>query len=116
LVKVLIEAQLAKRKAEELEDFGGTYLRLAEDVNSFRADGSADDGLPKYSKSETDEGTALMRQFMETWKARAESLDDLNGESGASEEAQVDELRRVAEEFGERFKGSAWITGLMDRF
>ena len=76
-------------------------------------DGAADETLGKHSRSETDEGTALVRDFLDTWKARVG--DD---EAGVvmSEEEQVAELRRTAEEFEARFEGNAWVKGLMESF
>ncbi|EIW69972.1 hypothetical protein TREMEDRAFT_30126 [Tremella mesenterica DSM 1558] len=85
--------KLAKRKAEELEDFG---------------DGANDESLNKYSETETDQGAALMQEFLQTWKSRAEvSLEEL------SEEGQVGLLRKTATEFKERFEGSPWIMGVL---
>ncbi|KAL1409833.1 MSH2 protein [Vanrija albida] len=75
--------KLAKRKAEELEDFG---------------DSPAPE--PKLPKTEVEAGTELMRSFLETWRSRTE---------GASEEQQLKELRRTADEFKERFDGNAWV-------
>ncbi|CAD6590292.1 MAG: MutS-like protein, partial [Tremellales sp. Tagirdzhanova-0007] len=85
--------KLAKRKAEELEDFG---------------DSAPDNALTKYSRAETDEGTAIVREFLDTWKARVE-----DGSRELSEEEQVAELRRTAEAFKERFEGNSWVQGLM---
>jgi DNA mismatch repair protein MSH2 len=106
-------SQLAKRKAEELEDFGGELPHLS-DVNSnlteaYESDGE-DDTFGKFPKQETDEGTALVKSFLEDWKLRVESRGDMD------EDEQVAELRRVAEEYKERFEGNEWVKGLMTSF
>jgi DNA mismatch repair protein MSH2 len=64
----------------------------------------------KHPKIETDEGTALVKAFLEEWKERVESKGDI------SEEEQVVVLRAVAEEYRQRFEGNAWVRGLMSAF
>jgi len=97
--------KLAKRKAEELEDFG---------------DGAADHQPVKYSKAEIDEGTALVKDFLDTWQARTGGSLGAAGDGdeamGASEEAQLDELRRLGEEWKGRFEANAWVRGLMEGY
>ena len=88
--------QLAKRKAEELEDFG---------------DGAAEATFAKFSKKDTEEGTELVKSFLDTWKARVEARGE-----GLSEEEQVAELRKVAEEYKGRFEGNPWVQGLCESF
>lgn len=107
----LTKVQVAKRKAEELEDFGGesretTALRMLTPA----VDGSEDTSSAKFSKMETDEGTAVMKAFLDEWKASVEGQGDL------SEEAQVAELKRIAEEYKERFESSPWIKNLLETF
>jgi DNA mismatch repair protein MSH2 len=103
--------QVAKRKAEELEDFGGesretTALRMLTPAT----DGSEDTSSAKFSKMETDEGTAVMKAFLDEWKASVEGQGDL------SEEAQVAELKRIAEVYKQRFESSPWIKNLLKTF
>ncbi|OCF39837.1 DNA mismatch repair protein MSH2 [Kwoniella heveanensis CBS 569] len=107
--------RLAKRKAEELEDFG---------------DGapSSADAAVKYSKQETEEGTDLIRQFLDTWKLRTgngssalvlPSSQDPQGDTAMgmmSEEEMVEELKKVAEEFRDRFEGNNWVKAVMGNF
>ncbi|WRT70598.1 uncharacterized protein IL334_007596 [Kwoniella shivajii] len=99
--------RLAKRKAEELEDFG---------------DGVPDESLMKYSKTETDEGTALIKDFLDTWKSRTAGSAELGGgidgdeEMGMSEEDMLVELKKTAEEFKERFESNEWVQGVMSTF
>lgn len=72
----------------------------------------------KHSKSETDEGTALVKDFLDTWKARVEASGGAGGDvaMALSEEAQFEELKRVAEEYKERFEGNSWVKGLMESY
>nr|XP_018259687.1 DNA mismatch repair protein MSH2 [Kwoniella dejecticola CBS 10117]OBR81845.1 DNA mismatch repair protein MSH2 [Kwoniella dejecticola CBS 10117] len=95
--------KLAKRKAEELEDFG---------------DGDPDESLTKYTKEETDEGTALIQEFLNTWKTRTATTTNGDGEGdedmGMSEEDMLAELRRTAEEFKEKFEANPWVRGVVN--
>jgi DNA mismatch repair protein MSH2 len=70
--------------------------------------------LSKYTKEETNQGTDLIREFLDTWKERVESLAQGEGDDGGvSEEKQVEELRKLAKEYGGRFDDNKWIEGLM---
>ena len=75
------------------------------------ADGTPATNFPKHTQEETDEGTALMKSFMEDWKSRVEA----NGEE-MGEEEQVQELVKVAKEYAEKFEGNPWVKGLMELF
>jgi DNA mismatch repair protein MSH2 len=94
---------LAKRKAEELEDFG---------------EGAADTVFAKHTKLETDQGTQLVKEFLDAWKGRIGQSGAGGGEDEAmmDEDAQVEELRKVAEEFREKFEASPWIKSLLEGF
>lgn len=83
--------RLAKRKAEELEDFG---------------DGS-DDVFAGISQEETDKGTAIVEQFMREWKEKT---------SGGDEDEQMARLRETVEAYRERFEGNKWVTTLLKSF
>ncbi|KAK8850438.1 hypothetical protein IAR55_004356 [Kwoniella newhampshirensis] len=95
--------KVAKRKAEELEDFG---------------DGSADEHLSKFSKSETEQGTALINEFLNEWKSRIaspqlQSQGEGDSSMGMSGDEMVRELKKVAEEYRDRFEGNEWVKGVM---
>jgi DNA mismatch repair protein MSH2 len=68
--------------------------------------------LNKYTKEETDSGTDLIKEFLDTWKSRVEALQ-VEGEGEVGEERQVEELRTVAREFGGRLDANKWVEGLM---
>ncbi|WVQ70559.1 hypothetical protein IAR50_000078 [Cryptococcus sp. DSM 104548] len=91
--------KLAKRKAEELEDFGEPD------------DSSAPSA--KYPKETIDKGTDLIKDFLATWKTRVSSGGDGDEEMQPSEEEMVAQLRATAEEFRERFGENEWVKGLM---
>ena len=98
-MKTETDLQLAKRKAEELEDFG---------------DGpDHSDVFAKHSKIEIDDGSAIVKEFLETWHARVAAKDPEDKLSDEDEEAI---LRSTAEEFKQRFEGSPWIQTLLDSF
>jgi hypothetical protein len=59
------------------------------------------EGPIQYQGAE--EGSELLKRFLDTWKDRA---------SGTQEE-QVEMLRTVAAEFKESFDGNAWIQSLL---
>jgi DNA mismatch repair protein MSH2 len=94
---------LAKRKAEELEDFG---------------EGTADTVFAKHTKLETDQGTQLVKEFLDAWKDRIGQSGAGGGEDEAmmDEDAQVEELRKVAEEYRDKFEASPWIKSLLEGF
>ncbi|WVR08513.1 hypothetical protein IAU60_005568 [Kwoniella sp. DSM 27419] len=103
--------KLAKRKAEELEDFGDGEVAEATSA--------------KFSKQETEEGTALIASFLSEWKSRTlgssesalPSTQDAEAEvEGMSEEDMVAELRKVAEEYKDRFEGNEWVKHVMSNF
>lgn len=96
--------RLAKRKAEELEDFG---------------DGSAD-VFSKISKTETDAGTEIVQAFLKDWKSRVEgegsaSDGDVSMVS-MSEEEQLKKLKETVEEYREKFEGNEWVKTLLENF
>lgn len=49
-----------------------------------------------------------MTSFLESWKARTENV----GGDGMSDEDKVAELRKVAEEYKERFDANPWVQGV----
>ncbi|GMK54432.1 hypothetical protein CspeluHIS016_0110180 [Cutaneotrichosporon spelunceum] len=80
--------RMAKRKAEELEDFG-------------EGDASPAAKLPK---PEVDAGTEIVHAFLEEWRQRAE---------GGDGEAQLAALRATIDEYKDKFEGNAWIKNVL---
>ncbi|CAE6437850.1 unnamed protein product [Rhizoctonia solani] len=86
--------KLAKRKAEELEDFGGKSTG------------------PELSKEVTEEGAKILEQVLGEW-ANMTGLDGGNdgedvamGEGSSEEQARI--LREVFEKYREQIEGNAW--------
>ncbi|ORX41090.1 muts domain V-domain-containing protein [Kockovaella imperatae] len=87
--------KLAKRKAAELEDFGD----------------ASEEPARKFTKEETEEGTALVKAFLDEWKSRIES-----GGREMSHDEQVAELKKVGSEFRSKFEASPWVADLLEGF
>ncbi|PBK98891.1 DNA mismatch repair protein [Armillaria gallica] len=92
--------KLARRKAEELEDFGG-------------ADDSMDNDMPV---DVTNEGIAIVEELLSTWAASQtqdgedvvmEDIDDV------SPEVQLEELKRCFDDFRPKIEGNAWLQFLL---
>ncbi|WFD33172.1 MSH2 protein [Malassezia sp. CBS 17886] len=97
--------RLAKRKAEELENFD-------------EATGSA--GLPEA----TEGGVALVEQFLHTWvqktaerkRARVDSCDAADVDPQADSEAQLAALQECVRDFDERMRANPWTAKLLNDF
>ncbi|KDQ60242.1 hypothetical protein JAAARDRAFT_32621 [Jaapia argillacea MUCL 33604] len=92
--------KLAKRKAEELED--------------FNTDDHASE--PQHSKEVTDEGIQIVEQLLRTWASRIP--DEVDGEDvvmsdDTTAEAQLEELKRCFEEFKPRIEANPWVQYLL---
>ena len=89
--------RLAKRKADELEDFGDGY--------------EGEDVFAKISQAETDEGTTIVQDFLKTWKERS------SGEGGdapmLTEEEELALLKDTALEFKAKMDGNAWTRAVL---
>ncbi|KDQ06534.1 hypothetical protein BOTBODRAFT_140987 [Botryobasidium botryosum FD-172 SS1] len=101
--------KLAKRKADELEDFG---------------DGEGEEKSAKYPKEVTDEGSAIVQEFLRTWASRVAQDDDdgdvAMADAGAtsagpepSPERQLEILKTCFDEFRPRIESNAWCQTLL---
>jgi DNA mismatch repair protein MSH2 len=89
--------RLAKRKADELEDFGDGY--------------EGEDIFAKIPQAETDEGTAIVQEFLKTWKERSGGTD---GDAPMrSEEEELALLKETALQFKERMEANAWTKAVL---
>ncbi|OXG96130.1 DNA mismatch repair protein MSH2 [Cryptococcus neoformans A2-102-5] len=96
--------KLAKRKAEELEDFG-------DDQTSAPSS--------KFSKTEINAGTDIVKEFLDTWKSRVSAAGSGGGadaEMAMSEDEMVQLLKDTAEEFKDRLEGNEWVKSLMSTY
>lgn len=108
-------SQLAKRKADELEDFNaGEALHLSDAI--FRLTSIIDNteleaGIPPEV---VEEGNKLIEQLLRTWASKVsnddgEDVDMDAGEYDDSPEAQVEELRKCVEEFRPQIEDNQWV-------
>ncbi|KAK0457398.1 muts domain V-domain-containing protein [Desarmillaria tabescens] len=92
--------KLARRKAEELEDFGG-------------AEDSADDNMPVEV---TNEGIAIVEELLSTWAASQTQDDEdvvMEDIDGVSPEVQLESLKRCFDNFKPKIEGNAWLQSLL---
>ncbi|KAF8922254.1 muts domain V-domain-containing protein [Mucidula mucida] len=95
--------KLARRKAEELEDFGGESK-------------NAETEMPEEV---TEEGIALVEEFLAAWASGADV--DVDGEDvvmddieAVSNEAQLARLRSCVERFGPRIEANPWLRSVLE--
>ncbi|GAA5879435.1 hypothetical protein JCM1840_007040 [Sporobolomyces johnsonii] len=98
--------KLAKRKADDLEDFSENPSEEATANPS---------GLPAELVAE---GTALVESFLNDWASRtseAPASGDVEMDSGADAvEVEIRELKRCFEEYRERFEGCRWTREVLE--
>ncbi|KAF5380061.1 hypothetical protein D9615_006117 [Tricholomella constricta] len=90
--------KLAKRKADELEDFGT---------------GSEDDAIPPEV---TEEGLQVMEEFLHKWSSQTsggDGEDVVMADIEDDPEAQLQELRRCMEEFRPRIEKNRWLQSVL---
>lgn len=81
--------KLAKRKADELEDFG------AEDDAAK---------MPKLDEGEVEQGTQIVKEFLAEWKGQS---------ADGSEDEQRAALKALVEQWQDRFDGNAWVKSVL---
>jgi DNA mismatch repair protein MSH2 len=88
--------RLARRRADELEDFGAGA-------------GPAADAMPEEVVAE---GVALVEELLRKWAVGGDSDGDVEmGEAGA--DAQLARLRACVGEYKERMEGNAWVQSVL---
>ncbi|TFY67631.1 hypothetical protein EVG20_g3870 [Dentipellis fragilis] len=100
--------KLAKRKADELEDFNTE---------------SAPSQEPEIAAEVTEEGIKLVEEFLRTWSAQGAAGQDGDGDvvmsddnptqADASPEAQLAQLKACFAEFRPRLEGNPWVQSLL---
>ncbi|CAO1628418.1 unnamed protein product [Parajaminaea phylloscopi] len=111
--------RLAKRKAEELEDYedeseenGGQPVAAAAAKRAFL-------DMPR---DVTDKGTALVEDFLTTWARRTAASSsksrggDNGGDGGLTPDEELAELRKVTEEYRERIEADPWASKVLASF
>jgi DNA mismatch repair protein MSH2 len=87
--------QLAKRKADELEDF--SVGQSAE---------------PQHSDEVMEEGIQIVEELLRTWAESGTDGEDVVMDD-VSADTQLEELRRCAEAFRPRIEGNAWVQSMI---
>lgn len=80
-----------------------------------------DNPFSKHPKQETEDGTKLVKEFLNTWAARVPApmeVDDATDEDrpAASTEEEMKVLKEVAEEFRTRLEANPFTKDLLDSF
>ncbi|KAG1850182.1 DNA mismatch repair protein [Suillus subluteus] len=90
--------KLAKRKADELEDFA-----------------TGQQSEPEHSDEVTEEGIQIIEELLKKWASESSADDDVMMDD-VSHEAQLAELQRCVEEFRPRIEQNAWVQSLLTAF
>jgi len=92
--------KLAKRKADELEDF-----------NTDQA------GEPELSPDVVEEGTKIVEELLRTWASRTSEQDGddviMLDADEPSPTAQLEELKRCIEQFRPRIESNPWVQHIL---
>ena len=115
--------QLAKRKADELEEFNkGVSVRYAHNptfTNNVSPD-QADATMEDTPKEVAEEGMQIVEDMLRTWTSRtAASQDsmDIDEEAGKFDvEAELASLRSCFEEFKPKAEGNKWVQAMLQTF
>ncbi|KAG1902378.1 DNA mismatch repair protein [Suillus fuscotomentosus] len=91
--------KLAKRKADELEDFA-----------------TGQQSEPEHSDEITEEGIQIIEELLKKWASESSADDEDVMMDDVSHEAQLAELRRCVEEFRPRIEQNAWVQSLLTSF
>ncbi|GAA5858048.1 hypothetical protein JCM8547_006678 [Rhodosporidiobolus lusitaniae] len=102
--------KLAKRKADDLEDFNETPEPADPSTTTSTPNPSA--ALPASSIAA---GTALVESFLEAWSARTASLPSPSGTTNDDNDVELKELVACYEEFKGRFEESEWAREVLAR-
>lgn len=74
------------------------------------------DVFSKISKTETDEGTEIVREFFAAWKSKTATEGSDGDVNMLSEEEQLVKLRETVEEFKEKMDGNPWVQAVLENF
>ncbi|THH09566.1 hypothetical protein EW145_g1915 [Phellinidium pouzarii] len=90
--------KLAKRKADELEDFGGEH-----------------EETPAHSKELTEEGSKIVEEMLHLWASRCasstENGEDIMDDDDVDKEIAI--LRDCVESYRDRIDGNPWVQSLL---
>lgn len=96
--------KLAKRKADELENFGHDEKQTE----------------PEVPSEVTEEGIQIIEEFLSAWSSRGPVTDGediiMAGDDDQNSESQVRELRSCLEEFRPRIEKNQWLQSILVSF
>jgi len=96
--------KLAKRKADELEDFGYDQKQIEDDLPA----------------EVIEEGIQIMRGFFRAWSSRSPDKDGddiiMVGDDDQNPESHVMELRNCLQEFRPRIEKNQWLQSVLTAF
>ncbi|GAA5832087.1 hypothetical protein JCM11251_002814 [Rhodosporidiobolus azoricus] len=104
--------KLAKRKADDLEDFSET----PNDPSAQLANGDSTNPSAALSPEIIAEGTALVESFLEAWAAKTAELPapTASQEGEKREDVELKHLVACYEEYRERFEKSEWAAKVLE--
>lgn len=73
------------------------------------------DIFAKISKQETDEGTQIVQEFFQAWKAMEEEQESKMSDGDPVAEKQK-VLQQVVEQFKDKLEGNAWVKTVLENF
>ncbi|KAF8327747.1 putative DNA mismatch repair protein MSH2 [Cantharellus anzutake] len=113
--------KLAKRKAEELEDFGGTYNYDADHERPAQCDlvETTHFEPSKYSRQEMEEGAKLVEEVFRTWTAQksgqtGEDVVMSEAIEGDENAAQLQQLRAIFDQYRPRIEANPWCREIIE--
>lgn len=72
------------------------------------------DVFAKISKQETDEGTQIVQEFFNAWKALDNKGSRMTDEDPTEAEQKI--LQQVVEQFKDELEGNAWVKTVLENF
>lgn len=98
--------RLAKRKAEELEDY--------QDEEDSGPDGGK--AALDFPKEVTDAGTALVEEFLMAWAQRTQAVKKDTKVAKLDTETEIAELKKITEEYRGRIEANPWAAKVLASF
>ena len=116
--RLYIHPQLAKRKADELEDFGGNSLCPTSSIRSSCASTDGNESAAEHSEEETEAGSRIVTELLRTWASQVrqdgDDGDDIVMSDDLSPENQLAELKRCFELFKPQIEANGWCQSVLN--
>lgn len=102
---------MAKRKAEELEDFGGNYITSQMSAADLRCYPEKD-VVNQASEEEIAEGSKLIATFLKEWASEIDGDDVVMKEAGSAEE-EIARLKQYFERWKPQIQANRWCENVL---